>query len=139
MTDDEFRIPHEWHEARPYLQEKLEDRRTRLDRRDDVLEGKINALEQEVHGVRMGVGSLNESFRSVADQNALLINMLNTDQQAQHERWVEYDKEHKKMLEIVSHTDNVVTREDRWRFGWRLSLVIGLYATLFVLMVEKAT
>lgn len=137
MTDDEFDIPHEWHEARPYLQTKLEDRRTRLDRRDDVLEGKINSLEQEIHGLGSGVTKLNESFRNVVEHNGVLMNRLNTDYIAQHERWVKYTKDQKEISDELKRMN--AEREDPHRFAWRVGLMLSLWFLLLVQVVQKAT
>ena len=139
MNDDEFNIPAEWPVARVYLQTKLEDRRNHLDRRDDALDFKIAALEQEVQGVRQGVMALNESFRHVADQHAILMSVITDDQHAQYKRWKEYDDEHKKLIAIAAHTDRIVTKEDASRFFWRLAILVGLYATFAAIVVQKVS
>lgn len=139
MSEDEFNIPVEWPIARAYLQTKLEDRRNHLDRRDDALDFKIAALEQEVQGVRLGVTALNESFRHVADQHSVLMSVIADDQRAQHARWKEYDDEHKALIRIATHTDTIVTKEDTSRFFWRLAILVGLYATFAAIVAQKVS
>lgn len=134
---DDFDIPEEWPAARQYLQTVLPERKAYLESRDDAIQEQIGALRMELHAVRDSIGQLNESFRHVADQGSILMNIITADQQAQYERWQDYDKEHKELLEIARHTDKLISREDVSRFSWRLAILVGLYATLFAILVEK--
>ncbi len=134
---DEFSIPAEWPEARPYLQHALEERRKHLERRADALDSrireltdKVSAMQADFHDVRDGVAHLNESFRHVVDQNRVLTDAIKGDMEIQQQRWREYDLDQKTILKVVQ-------REDRFRFSWRVGIICGLYLTLFALIIEK--
>jgi hypothetical protein len=143
--DDRYEIPEAWPDARPYLERRLEDRRRKSDMRDAEIERnlislkiRMNETQVELHGVRDGVLHLNESFRHVAEQNALLVQMVGQDGIAQVARWEEYEKEQREQGAIIREDHRLNTREDRTRFPMRLATVGLLIIILFVVVVEKA-
>ena len=141
-NDDSITLPEEWPDARSVLAQVLVtsvENRIRSELRVAAIENKIEGLtaqlsdtQMELHSIRDGILRLNESFRHVSEQNAVLIEVLTKDQAQQSEHWITYDKDQKRILRILS-------REDKWRFAWRLALLVGLYATLFAILIKKLT
>ena len=146
MTDSEFQIPEPWPDARVFLMRELEERRLRLEQRDDSIEGKVDSLaaqiaetQMELHGVRDGVSHLNESFRHVSEQNALLINMISTDTIDQRDRWDKYEAEQREQGRLLRDGYAIVHREDKFRNAWRIGLLGAVLIGLFLLGAAKVS
>jgi hypothetical protein len=151
MSDDKDRvepyvIPEEWEKARPYLERRLENRRREIDRRDADVNLKLHALseqvmetKEELHGVRDGVQHLNNSFRQVQEQNALLVQMVSQEGVAQIARWEGYESEQRTQGNIIRDGYDLLRRDDRSRYPMRLITVILLFAILFAIIVSEVS
>ena len=129
-----IRIPVEWLDARAFLQKELDDRDTRL----EILSVRVTAMADELHVVRDGVRHLNESFRGVQEQNALMVQMMGTSSLDQIENWKTYTIEQSKQTELLEKGHKLLLRDDVTRTPMRLVTILILLAILFMQVVEKA-
>ena len=152
MTD-RLDIPQDWNDARPYLEHALEERRTRLDRRDDILEEKIDSLDRrfgdtqmelhavrsEVGDVRIGMSHLNESFRNVSEKYALALNVNGQIYKDLRDDQAIYLAKQDEIAKDVRRTTKILIREDALRNVFRVAILIGVYTLIFAILIGKVT
>ena len=158
MVEENHTLPKDWDEAHPVLEtwygevlglrSELEARtaervavieslRAHVDTRFDEQAERMRDLETSHDEILRGVNRLHSVFTDTAEKYSVLLNSYSTKIQEDHEHWITFEDEQKKMAANIALGVKIVCREDKWRNFFRVATLITGFVILFAILIDK--